>query len=241
MPYNDLVGTGLYFGFIVAIGLPVILLKLHCNVPFEVLRKMYHMVIALSIFPLVIFFNTWYMAVFSVIAFVLITYPILIRVEHSALYKRIAVERVGGEFKRSLIIVQVSIALLLFIFWGLIGAEWKYIAVVAVMAWSLGDAAAALVGKKFGRRPIRHPQIEGVKTIEGTQAMFWTAGSAIFLTLLFYAGQPWHVSLAVALLVAPVCAVVELFSNHGMDTLTVPISTGIAVLSLMSLFSFLGS
>jgi hypothetical protein len=49
------------------------------------------------------------------------------------------------------------------------------------------------------------------------------------------------VSLAVALLVAPVCAIVELFSNRGIDTLTVPISTGLAVLSLMSLFSFLGA
>jgi phytol kinase len=77
--------------------------------------------------------------------------------------------------------------------------------------------------------------------MEGTQAMYVTAGLAIFFTFLIYAGQPWHVSLTVALLVAPVCAVVELFSNQGMDTLTVPISTGLAVLSLMSLFSFLGA
>jgi hypothetical protein len=52
----------------------------------------------------------------------------------------------------------------------------------------------------------------------GTQAMFVTAGLAIFFTFLFYAGQPWQVSLTVALLVAPVCAAVELFSNRGMDT-----------------------
>ena len=129
---------------------------------------------------------------------------------------------------------------MIFVFWGLLGTEWKYIAVVAVMAWGFGDAAAALIGKNFGRRRILHPRIEGTKTMEGTQAMFVTAGLAIFFTFLIYAGQPWLVSLAVALLVAPVCAVVELFSNRGMDTLTVPISTGLAVLSLMSLFSFLG-
>jgi len=162
-------------------------------------------------------------------------------VENTAIYKRIAVERSSGEFKKSLIVVQVSIALLIFIFWGLLGSEWKYIAVVAVMAWSFGDAAAALVGKRFGRRQIRHPRIEGAKTMEGTQAMYFTAGLAIFLTFIFYAGQPWQVSLAVALLVAPISAVVELFSNRGMDTLTVPISTGLAVLSLMSLFSLLGT
>ena len=138
------------------------------------------------------------------------------------------------------IIVQVSIALLIFVFWGRIGIEWKYIVVVAVMAWSLGDAVAVLVGKKFGRRRFQHSQTGGAKTIEGTQAMFFNSGLAIFFTLFFFASQPWHVSLTVALLAAPLCAVVELFSNRRMDTLTMPISTGKVVLSLMSFFSFMG-
>jgi phytol kinase len=239
--HNDLIGLGLYIGFLIVIGLPTLLLKASFNVPFEVMRKMYHLVITLSIFPLVKLFSTWYMAVLAAFMLVLIAYPLLRLVENSSLYKRIAVERQGGEFKRSLIIVQVSIAFMIFVFWGLLGTEWKYVAVVAVMAWGLGDAAAALVGKNFGRRRILHPRIEGTKTMEGTQAMFVTAGLAIFFTFLIYAGQPWQVSLAIALLVAPVCAIVELFSNRGMDTLTVPISTGLAVLLLMSLFSFLGA
>jgi dolichol kinase len=231
---------GLYVGFLIAIGLPTVLLKVCFNVPFEVIRKMYHMVITLTIFPLVTVFSTWYMAVLAALLLALIVYPLLMLVESSSLYKRIAVERQGGEFKISLIIVQVSLALMIFVFWGLLGAEWKYVAVVAVLAWGFGDAAAALVGKNFGRRRILHPWIQGTKTLEGTQAMFVISGLAIFFTFLLYAGQPWHVSFAVALLVAPVCAIVELFSNRGMDTLTVPISTGLAVLSLMAFLSFLG-
>jgi dolichol kinase len=70
--------------------------------------------------------------------------------------------------------------------------------------------------------------------------MFITAGLAIFLTLWLYAGHPWPTSLAVALLVAPVSAVVELFSTRGMDTLTVPIATGLALLSSLALISSLG-
>jgi phytol kinase len=238
--HNDWIGVGLYIGFILILGLPAVLLKVHFNVPFEVMRKMYHLVITLSIIPLVSFFSTWYMAVLAAVIFGLITYPLLNLVENASFYKRIAVEREGGEFKRSLIIVQVSIVLMLFVFWGLLGTEWKYVAVVAVMAWGFGDAAAALVGRNFGRRRILHPRIEGTKTMEGTQAMFITAGLAIFFTFLVYANQPWHISLAVALLAAPVSAIVELFSNRGMDTLTVPISTGLAVLSLMAFFSLLG-
>ena len=240
MLHNDLMGLGLYIGFLIMMGLPAVLLKACCNVPFEVMRKIYHMAITLSIFPLVRFISTWYMAVLAAFLLVIIAYPLLVLVESSSFYKRIAVEREGGEFKRSLIIVQLSIALMIFVFWGLLGPEWKYVAVVAVMAWGFGDAAAALIGKNFGRRRIRHPRIEGMKTMEGTQAMYITAGLAIFFTLLIYAGQTWHVSLVVALLAAPVSAVVELFSNRGMDTITVPISTGLAVLSLMSLFSYLG-
>jgi dolichol kinase len=237
---NDLTGLALYLGYFIATGLPAVLLKVFFNVPFELIRKVYHLVITLSIFPLVTVFSTWYAAVLAVILFALTVYPLLARVERAAFYRRIAVERKGGEFKSSLIVVQGSMALLIFVFWGLLGTEWKYIAVVAVMAWGFGDAAAAVVGKAVGRRRIQHPRIQGAKTYEGTLAMFVTAVLAVFLTLWMYVGQPWHLSLAVALLVAPVCASVELFTNRGMDTLTVPISTGLAVLSLMMLFSFLG-
>lgn len=241
MLQDNLIAVGLYLAFLVAIGAPAILLKVFFNVPFELLRKMYHLVITLSIFPLVTLFSTWYMAVLAALVLVIIAYPLLALVEHSALYQRIAVERTGGEFKRSLITVQASIALTIIVFWGLLGEEWKWVAVVAVLAWGVGDAAAALVGKRFGRRRIHHPLIEGPKTMEGTQAMYFTAALAIFLTFLIYADQPWYLSLAVALLVAPVSAVVELFSRRGMDTLTVPISTGLAVLSAMALLSFLGA
>lgn len=227
---NDWLAISLYLGFIIAIGLPVILLKVRFNVPIEVLRKMYHMVIALTIFPLVILFDAWYMAVVADLLLVILAYPLLRLLENTSFFKRVAVESSGGEFKKSLIIVQASIALLIFIFWGLLGPAWKYIAVVAVMAWSFGDAAAALVGKRFGRHRIEHPRIQGTKTMEGTHAMYFTAGLAIFLTFLFYAGQSWQVSIMVSALVAPVCAAVELFSNRRMDTLTVPISTGLAVL-----------
>ena len=76
--------------------------------------------------------------------------------------------------------------------------------------------------------------------MEGTFAMFVVAGLAIFFTLLIYAGHPWQMSLAVAALVAPVCATVELLSSRGMDTLTVPLATAFTILSWISLFSFMG-
>ncbi len=241
MTQNDFIGFGLFIGYFIVAGiLPLLLFRLYLKAPFEVVRKLLHIVITLSIFPLLKLFSAWYVAVLAAIAFLLLIYPALALVEHSSLYRRLAVERKGGEFKRSFIIVQLSYATLLFVFWGLLGVDWKYVVVVAVMAWGFGDAAAALVGKAFGRRKIQHPHITGAKTVEGTLAMFVVAGLAIFFTLLVYASQSWYVSLAVAALVAPVCAVVELFSPHGLDTITVPLAAAFAILPLMSLFSFFG-
>ena len=240
MPHNDLIGFGLLIGYFILAGLPPILLKAYRKTPFEITRKMYHLVITLSIFPLLKLFSSWYMAVLAAFMFVLMIYPLLMLFEGSSLYKRIAVERQSGEFRKSFIIVQLSLGLLIFIFWGLLGVDWQYVAVVAVMAWGFGDAAAALVGKAFGRRRIQHPWIEGAKTYEGTFAMYVVAGLAIFLTLLVYAGQSWPVSLVVAALVAPVGATVEVFSRRGLDTLTVPLSVAFSVLSLMFLIDFVG-
>jgi phytol kinase len=240
MLHNDLIGFGLFIGYFIVMGLPPVLLRAYFKTPFEITRKMYHFVITLSIFPLLELFSTWYVAVLAVLAFLLVVYPVLALVECSTWYKRIAVERECGEFKKSFIIVQLSIAILISISWGLLGHDWQYVAVVAVMAWGFGDAAAALVGKAYGRRRIVHPQIEGAKTYEGTFAMFVVAGLATFFTLLVYAGQSWQASLAAATLVAPVSATVELFSQRGTDTLTVPLSVAFMVLPLMSFFSFLG-
>ena len=240
MLHGDLMGFALYLAYFLAAALAALLVKWWLGPPFEVVRKALHLIVAMSIFPLVHLFDAWYMAVVAAALLVLIAYPLLALAEGSALFERFAVERTGGEFKKSLVLVQVTLMALIVVFWGLLGPGSKYIAVVAVMAWGFGDAAAALVGKSLGRRRIRHRRIEGAKTMEGTFAMLVVAGLALFLTLFVYADASLNLSLAVALLVAPVCAGVELFSHRGMDTLTVPITTGIGVVSALTFLSFLG-
>jgi len=240
MLHNDLLGLGLYFSYFAFAALLALLINRYLKVPSEMFRKMLHLVITMSILPLLKLFSAWYMAVLAALLLVTIIYPVLALVEKTTFFKRFAPERKGGEFKSSLVSVQLSFALLITVFWGLLGIDYHYIAVVAVMAWGFGDAAAALVGKAIGRRRIQHPRIEGAKSMEGTLAMLVVAGLAIFFTLLIYVGQPWYVSLTFAALVAPVSAAVELFSSRGMDTLTVPLATAFSILSLVSLFSFLG-
>jgi dolichol kinase len=85
-----------------------------------------------------------------------------------------------------------------------------------------------------------HSLIESAKTCEGTTAMIVVATLACFLTLIFYAGQTWYVSLLIALIVGPVCGVVELFSRRGTDTLTVPLSAAALIMPLGYLLSLAG-
>jgi phytol kinase len=218
------------------------LLKTWAEVPTEWVRKIQHVSYSLSIFLLLDLFSTWYAAIAAASLLVLLAYPALLAIEESPFYQKNFVDRKarGGELRKQLIYVQLSFAILIFVYWGLLGTSWHYIAAVAVMAWGFGDAAAALVGKAFGRRRILHRLIESAKTYEGTLAMILVAGLALFFTLLCYAGKPWYVSLPIALIVAPVCGAVELFSRRGFDTLTVPLSAAILIFPLVQLFSFLG-
>lgn len=218
------------------------MLKVWARVPDEIVRKMQHIAYAFSIFLLLRLFSSWYFAILAAFLLVVIAYPALLIIEKFRRYSQFFVDRTarGGELRKQLIYVQASFALLIFLFWGVLGTDWRYLVATAVMAWGFGDAAAALVGKFFGRKRFVHRFIEGPKTYAGTGAMAIAAALALFFTLLIYAGKPWYVSLIVAVLVAPVCAVVELFSRSGTDTLTVPLSTAIMVLPLMHLFSFWG-
>ncbi len=239
---SDAVGAGLLLAYyIVACALLPTLLKLWPRVPSEVVRKLQHIAYSLSIFPLLHLFSQWYIAIGAAFLLVVVAYPALLVVERFSWYRRVFVDRErGGELRRQLLYVQLSFALLIFVFWGLLGVRWHYISAVAVMGWGFGDAAAALVGKAWGRRHVVLPLVESAKTYEGSLAMTLTACLAFFLTLWLYGGRSWHVSLLVALAVAPVSAGVELFSRKGLDTLTVPFSAACLIVPLIALFSHLG-
>ncbi len=240
---NDLMGAGiLLVYYLLFTALLPTLLKVKLGVPTELVRKIQHVVYSLSIFLLLELFSSWYIAIAAAFLLVIVAYPLLMMLERTAWYKRTFVDRTskGGELRKQLVYVQLSFALLIAIFWGLFGIDWRYVIAVAIMAWGFGDAAAALIGKAFGRRRIFHYLIDVGKTFEGTLAMAIFAALAIFFTLFIYGGQSWYVSLLIALVVAPLCGIIELFSRRGIDTLTVPLSAAFSIMPLIYLFYILG-
>lgn len=115
------------------------------------------------------------------------------------------------------------IAVLVELFWGIAGAEYKYIAVASIMAWGPGDAVAAVVGKKYGRHKLQGKMIEGVKSVEGSVGMCITSFVCTLAVLLTMSELNPQISVILALVIAPIAALTELFTKKGFDTVTVPV------------------
>jgi len=100
----------------------------------------------------------------------------------------------------------------------------REVAVTAMLFLSLGDTAAELGGRYFGRTKVFY------RSLEGSAAFFLVAFSVALVIL-----DDWRV----ALLGALVGALVELFSFELDDNLTVPIGSAVALTLAFHLFQSL--
>jgi phytol kinase len=147
--------------------------------------------------------------------------------------KRATKEAVANRGKPQVLSVFGMLIVLAVICWGLLGE--KYLVIASVLAWGLGDAAAALVGKRFGAHYIEGKRIEGRKTLEGTLAMFVVSFLSVLIVLLIKGAVVWYGYVPTAAITATVSAVVELFSRNGRDTWTCPFAAAAVLIPLIYL------
>lgn len=211
-----------------------LLLRRSVSVPKEVFRKTLHLILIGSILIFTYSFETWWVSAVAAIVFIVIVFPILSYAEQIPGYCELLTERKRGEIKMSLVVVFSMFAVLISICWGWIGE--KYLVIASVFAWGFGDAAAALVGKRFGRRYIEGKYVEGRKSLEGTLAMFVVSFFSVLIIL--YANEigNWPGYITISVVTAAVCAVVELFTKGGMDTLTCPIAAAAIMIPMIRIF-----
>ena len=214
---------GIYLAYIVVCAALLIVIRFTTKVPDFVFRKLLHIVAFTSILPLVFCTEVWWIAVLVEIVFLIIVVLALHFAEGLSWYRYVLVEKSKHEAITSFVMLFGLITILMAVFWGGFGADHIYIAVCAMMAWGPGDAAAALVGKTCGKHKLSGKHIEGVKSMEGTAAMGITSFLFTFLTLYLMSGLSLPVVLVLSLVIAPIAALVELFTKHGLDTITVPI------------------
>jgi len=210
------------------------LLLRHCvSLPREVFRKTLHMIALGSVFVFTFAFRTWWVSAMAAAAFGAVVFPLLALAERLPGYADMLTERKSGEIKRSLIVVSCMFTLLIIICWGRLGE--RYLVIASVLAWGLGDAAAALVGKRFGRHYIEGRWVEGRKSLEGTLAMFAVSFAAVMAVLLVWAPVYWHGYVPIAAATAGVAALVELYTRNGMDTITCPLAAAATLIPLVYL------
>jgi phytol kinase len=120
------------------------------------------------------------------------------------------------------------------IFAGLILVLWPFGAraasVAGLYAMGFGDAAASVVGRRFGRHPYRIGRV--TKSWEGSVALVVVGFLAIVLgtSLLAPHRAVWIPSLGAAI----AAAVAEAPAGHGLDNLTVPIAAAFVYWGLES-------
>jgi phytol kinase len=110
---------------------------------------------------------------------------------------------------------------------GLVGIDQVFgdmtITRTACLVLGLADGVAEPVGVRWGRNKYRVPAVTGGapahRSVEGSAAVFVTTFAVVFWT--------WAPATAgLALVVAAVVTVVEAFSPHGLDNLSIPVAVG---------------
>lgn len=221
---------GSCYGYIIIIILITGKIKDRITANFS--RKFLHMMIGNFIFIIPFFtlrtlpFNFPF---FVASPFILVTFLFspLSPVDLSSKFRGLA-EVTGGGHKFGLVLYAISYSLLALFF-----STKPYIIAAGILPMAYGDAAASLVGQKFGEHKYN---IFGTKSFEGSAAMFIICISGLIACALFFSFlYPISIlSFALASLgAATVATVCEALTPKGFDNLTVPLFSAIVFLFLI--------
>lgn len=220
---------GLYF---VVCASCAFLIRVLLRLPDELFRKLLHLILLGSLPVFVFGFATWQVAAGTAVLFELAVYPILRALERLPRYSAFVTERKSGELKSSLLLVFTMFAVVMAVCWGCLGDRWLVLA--SIYAWGFGDAAAALVGKRFGRHKIGWAGLDGKKSCEGSAAMLLVSFVSVAALLILRGGLAPLPLLLISFVTAAVSAAVELYTRGGYDTVTCPLAAMAVLLPLLA-------
>ncbi len=189
-------------------------------------RKTIHVGVGLWVIPTVMVFADWRIAIIPPLTFVVTNY----------LIHRFRLLPAFGEDPLNLgtVFFPASFAAVLALFFRPGTADdLAFVAVAAVLAMALGDAAAAVVGARYGTR--RYTILGHSRTMEGSLAMCLVTAVAIAVTLVAMAGFGWHPAVAFGLVVGTAAAGIEAMCPFGSDNLFVPLGVGGLLWALVEL------
>ena len=149
-------GTGVVMLYIIIMACSALVARKFMKIPDELFRKILHFILLGAYFVFLFAFETWWISAGCACALILLFYPLLALAGRIPAFSSFVNERKEGEFKSSMVLALAMIAFSISICWGVL--DDKLLTLACVYAWGVGDAFAALVGKKWGKHKIRFRQ-----------------------------------------------------------------------------------
>ncbi len=168
-------------------------------------RKFIHLAVGMYSFIAVLIFQERQWAIIPPAAFILIN---LLDWKYGVLQAMTSSDRSN----LGTVYFPLAFVVIIWLFWDRPG-----LLVGALMPLTWGDALAAVIGRRFGRR--RYTVLGSTRTLEGSLAMLTASAVATALALaIFNVAGPLGLALATAL----GATLVEAVSPWGLDNLTIP-------------------
>ena len=173
-------------------------------------RKFVHIGVGMWAFGTVLLFENKVFAIIPPLSFVLINYISYRRETFKAM-------ETGERGQLGTVYFPLAFSAIIWIFW-----DYPVILVACLMPMTWGDAFAAVIGQRYGRR--EYSVFGSTRTLEGSLTMFLVGWIATVIPLLMFSVD--RITLGSAFLVSGITALgataAEAVSPHGTDNLTVP-------------------
>ena len=226
-------GALLFVAYLLPLAVIIFTARKVIKFPDELFRKCLHTLLLGAYIPLLFGFETWWICVAFVLGLMLLLYPILMIISRVPKFTAFVNERKSGEFKSSMVLALGVMAGSIAIGWGIFND--KYLVLASVYCWGIGDAFAALIGKRFGKHKIQWKFVDNKKSYEGSLAMLVISMISVFIILMLRGGVHAGLCALIALVASAASAFVELCSKGGIDTVTCPAVSMAIILALLSL------
>lgn len=217
---TEIIGFILSYVLIIAVILVATILRRITGLSPQQTRKVVHLGVSTWWFLAMYFFDTPFWPALGAISFIILNF-----ISHRySLIK--AMDDLTDHDNYGTVYFPVTLLILSFLCFD--GPLPEYAGAVAIIALGFGDGLAAMTGIAFGKVPL--PFGKSSKTTEGSLAMLMATFTGISLLLYFHGFGP--MSLAIAISLASIAALIEAYTPFGLDNLTVP-------LGVLGLFAYM--
>ena len=234
---NILISQGLILAYFIFFAIFNYLISKIFKLRKETSRKIYHIFASFSMVLLLYLFKSWLRALVSFMVFFLLVYTLVRLLGHIKYLQRFRIDSFirGGDIVRQILYFTLSYSVLIVFFWGLLGDSNRHLILFGISTWGIGDALAAIMGKKYGKKTFKLKIVDRKKTYLGF--ISFLLGSLIGNIILFNIFYDYSllVNIGFSLGLSLLGGLVELVSTRGRDTFTIPFSVSLLAYVLVNI------